>query len=209
MVEPGEYKLTISAGGKTATRTIVVEDDPRVQFSNDDRAKKRKAIETIVTLTKDADAVRRRAVAMNTALTSLTESWKQPGAPTVPEPIKKSAEDLLARVKKVTARLEPPAGGRGGGGAGAPPPYTPPAVPTKLGRVMQAVDSYSGAPTSKQLAEIDEAAATLKASTTEVNTLWDEVPKLNKQLTDAGIPYFTVNPNPPAGGRGGRGGRGN
>ena len=30
-----------------------------------------------------------------------------------------------------------------------------------------------------------------------------------RELTDAGVPYFTVNPNPPAGGRGGRGGRGN
>jgi hypothetical protein len=74
---------------------------------------------------------------------------------------------------------------------------------------MQAIDSFSAAPTAKQLAEIDEAAATLKTATAEVNALWDEVPKLNKQLIDAGVPYFTVNPNPPTGGRGGRGGRGN
>jgi photosystem II stability/assembly factor-like uncharacterized protein len=205
LVDPGEYKLTISANGKTESRTVTVEDDPRVQFSNDDRAKRRKALETIVTLTKDADAARRRAVAMNTSLTSLTEGWKQPGAPTVPDPVKKSAEDLLARVKKMVARLEAPAGGRGGG-AGAPPPYTPPAVPTKLARLMGAIDSYSAAPTSRQVAEIDEAAGQLKTVTAEVNTLWDEVPKLNKQLIDAGVPHFTVNPNPvPAGGRGGRG----
>jgi hypothetical protein len=205
MVDPGEYKLTISANGKTESRTVLVEDDPRVQFSDDDRAKRRKALETIVTMTKEADAARRRAVAMNTSLTSLTDGWKQPGAPTIPEPVKKSAEDLLARVKKAVARLEAPAGGRGGG-AGAPPPYTPPAVPTKLARLMGAIDSYSAAPTARQMAEIDEAAGQLKTLTAEVNTLWDEVPKLNKQLIDAGVPYFTVNPNPvPAGGRGGRG----
>jgi hypothetical protein len=205
LVDPGEYKLTISANGKTESRTITVQDDPRVQFSNDDRAKKRKALDTLVTMTKDADAARRRAVAMNTALTSLTDGWKAPSAPTVPDNVKKSAEDLLARVKKVVARLEAPAGGRGG--AGAPPPYTAPAVPTKLGRLMAAIDNYSAAPTSRQLAEIEEAAAQLKTATAEVNTLWDEVPKLNKQLTDAGVPHFTVNPNPPA--TGGRGGRGN
>jgi photosystem II stability/assembly factor-like uncharacterized protein len=205
MVDPGEYRLTISANGKTESRTVLVEDDPRVQFSNDDRAKRRKALDTIVTMTKDADAARRRAVAMNTSLTSLTDGWKQPGAPAVPDPVKKSAEDLLSRVKKVVARLEAPAGGRGGG-AGAPPPYTPPAIPTKLARLMGAIDSYSAAPTSRQLAEIDEAAGQLKTVSAEVNTLWDEVPKLNKQLIDAGVPHFTVNPNPvPAGGRGGRG----
>jgi len=74
---------------------------------------------------------------------------------------------------------------------------------------MQSIDSYSAAPTSKQLAEIDEAAAQLKSATADVNALWDEVPRLNKQLIDAGVPHFTVTPTPPAGGRGGRSGRGN
>jgi photosystem II stability/assembly factor-like uncharacterized protein len=206
-VDPGEYKLTLTAGGKTESRTVVVEDDPRVQFSSDDRAKKRKAVETLVTMTKEADGVRRKAVAMNTALTSLTDGWKQPNAPTIPEAVKKSAEDLLARVKKAAAKFEQAGGGRGAGGtAGPPPPYTPPPVTTKILRLMGAIDNYSAAPTSRQMAEIDEAAAQLKTGAAEVNALWDEVPKLNKQLTDAGVGYFTVNLNAaPAGGRGGRG----
>jgi photosystem II stability/assembly factor-like uncharacterized protein len=206
-VDPGEYKLTLTANGKTETRTVVVEDDPRVQFSSEDRAKKRKAIETLVTMTKEADTARRRAVAMNAALTSLTDGWKSPNTPTVPDPVKKSAEDLLARVKKAAARFEQAGGGRGAGGtAGPPPPYTPPPVTTKLARLTAAIDNYSAAPTSRQMAEIDEAAAQLKAGTAEVNALWDEVPKLNKQMADAGVGYFTVNLNAaPAGGRGGRG----
>jgi hypothetical protein len=185
----------------------VVEDDPRVQFSGDDRAKKRRAVETLVTLTKEADATRRRAVAMNAALTSLTGSWKQPSAPSIPDAVRKSAEDLLARVKKAAARFETAGGGRGAGGsAGPPPPYTPPPVTAKLARLLTAIDSYSGAPTARQMADIDEAAAQLKSGTAEVNALWDEVPKLNKQMADAGVGYFTVNVNAvPAGGRGGRG----
>jgi hypothetical protein len=121
--------------------------------------------------------------------------------------VKKSAEDLLARVKKVAARFETPGGGRGAGGsAGPPPPYTPPPVTTKLARLLNTIDNYSAAPTARQAAEIDEAAAQLKTGTADVNALWDEVPKLNKQMTDAGVPYFTVNLNSaPAGGRGGRG----
>jgi hypothetical protein len=45
----------------------------------------------------------------------------------------------------------------------------------------------------------------LRKGVADANTLWDEVPKLNKIMTDASVPYFTVNPNtvgPPAGGRG-------
>jgi photosystem II stability/assembly factor-like uncharacterized protein len=207
VVDPGDYKLTISANGKTDTRAVTVEDDPRVQFSSDDRSKRRKALDTLAVMAKDADAARRRAVAMNTALTSLTDGWKQPGAPSVPDAVKKSAEDLLARVKKVVARFESPAGGRGPGGtAGPPPPYTPPPVTQKITRLMNAIDSYSAAPTPRQLADIDETAGQLKSGIADVDALWNEVPKLNKQMTDAGVPYFTVNPNTaPAGGRGGRG----
>lgn len=204
-VDPGEYKLTLSANGKTVTRTVVVEDDPRIQLPSDDRTKRRKALDTLVTMAKEADNARRRAVAMNTALTSLTDGWKQPNAAPVPEPVRKAAEDLLARVKKTAARFESPTGGRGGS-AGPPPPYTPPPVTQKIARLLSAIDGYSAAPTSRQMVDIDETAAQLKSGIADVNALWEETPKLNKQLIEAGVPYFTLNLNPaPSGGRGGRG----
>lgn len=202
LVDPGEYKVTFSANGKTATRTVKVQDDPRIELSDADRAKRRRAIETLVTMTKEADETRRKAVAMNAALTALTESWKQPNAPAVPEPVRKSAGDLLQRVKKAAAGFET-AGGRGAGGsAGPPPPYTPPPVTQKLARLLNSIDSYSASPTSQQLADIEEAAAQLKAGTSEVNALWDEVPKLNQQMISAGVPYVTVSLPAPGGGRG-------
>jgi hypothetical protein len=198
--------VTISANGKTDSRTFTVEEDPRIQLSSDDRGKRRQAIETLMTMTKDADAARRRAVAMNTALTSLTDSWKQPNAPAVPDPVKKAADDLLARVKKAAAKFEQQGGGRGGAGgsAGPPPAYTPPPVTQKIQRLMFSLDGYSAAPTARQMADLEEAQAQLKTGVVEVNALWDEVPKLNKQLADAGVAYFTVNltPAPAAGGRG-------
>jgi len=200
--------VTISAAGKTDSHTVTVTDDPRVQMSTEDRSKRKKAIDTLVTMTKEADAVRRKAAGMNTALTALTDSWKQPNAPPVPDPVKKAAEDLLARVKAAVAVFEAQGGGRGGGGGGAGPPlsYTPPPVTQKIARLMGTIDGYSEPPTSRQLADIEEAAAQLQKGTAEVNKLWDEVPKLNKQMADAGVLYFTVTPStapPAAGGRGG------
>jgi hypothetical protein len=211
LVDPGEYTITITAAGKTDSKTFIVEDDPRVQLSSDDRARRRQALSRLVSMTKDAEAGRKKAVGMNTALTSLTDSWKQPNSPPVPDAVKKAAEDLLVRVKAAAAIFESAGGGRGGrggagGGAGPPPPYTPPPVTQKIGRVLAALDGYSAAPTTRQMADIEDAAAQLQKGLAEVNRLWDEAPKLNKMMADAGMQYFKVveATSPPQGG--GRGG---
>jgi flavin-binding protein dodecin len=170
---------------------VKVDEDPRVQFSDADRARRRKAVDSLVTMTKEADAARRKVVAINTALTSLTDGWKSANAPAVPEPIRKAADDLLARVKKTVAKFETPGGGRGGA-AGPPPPYTPPPVPQKISRLMFALDGYSAAPTSRQMAELEDAAAQLKSGVAEVDGLWEEVPRLNQRMVEAGVPHFSV-----------------
>ena len=205
MVDPGNYVVTIAAAGKTDSRTFTVEEDPRVQLTDDDRAKRRKALSTLSGMTRDADAARRRIVGLNTALTSLTDSWKQPNAPAVPDSVKKSAEDLLTKVKPVFGSFEAPAGGGRGGGAGPGGPYVPPPVTQKIARLMTSIDGYSAAPTTRQTTDLAEAQTQLQAGIAEVNRLWDEVPKLNKLMLDAGIPYFTVTLGPAVqpGGRGG------
>ena len=76
----------------------------------------------------------------------------------------------------------------------------------KINRLMGAIDGYSGPPTSRPLADIEACAAQLQKGLEEVNKLDGEVPKLNKLMQDAGIPYITVDTTsvPPA--QGGRGG---
>ena len=68
----------------------------------------------------------------------------------------------------------------------------PSPVPQKLTRLMGVIGGFSGPPTSRQLADIEEASAELQKGTAEINALWDDVPKLNKTLTDAGVAYFKV-----------------
>jgi hypothetical protein len=210
LVDPGEYTVTVAAAGKTESKTFIVEEDPRVELSAEDRAKRRQAINTLVSLTKEADAARRKAVAMNTSMTTLIESWSQANAPKVPDDVKKAATDLAARVKTAASVFENQGGGRGGGGggsAGPPPAYVPPPVTQKISRVMAAIDGFSGPPTSRQLSDIQDATAQLHKGQEEVNKLWDEVPKLNKLMLDAGVPYFTVmDPSTVPAAAGGRGG---
>jgi photosystem II stability/assembly factor-like uncharacterized protein len=208
LVDPGEYTVTISSNGKTGSRTVTVEEDPRVEFSAEDRAKRRKAIDTLVALARDAEASRKKAVAMNTALTNLTEGWKHAGAPQAPDNVKKAVEDMAARVKKAAAVFEAE-GGRGGRGGGAGPPaaYTPPPVTQKIARLINTIDSYSAAPTSRQMADIEEASAELQKGAAEIDALWAETPKLNKVMSDSGVQYFTIDLNSvPPSAQGGRGG---
>jgi hypothetical protein len=82
-------------------------------------------------------------------------------------------------------------------------------VTQKLTRLMTAISAYSSAPTARQLADLEEASAELQKGTAEINQLWDEVPKLNKLMTDAGVTYFKVNLPASAPAAGGRRGGGN
>ncbi len=206
LVDPGEYTVSLTLAGKTETQKVTVEDDPRIQMSDEVRARRRKAIDTLVSMTKEADGGRRKAVAMTTALTNLTNGWKTPNAAPVPEAVKTAAEDLLKRVKTAAAIFENQNAGGRGGSAGPPPPYSPPPVTQKIARLMQGIDNYSEAPTSRQMSDIDVASAELQKGLAAINTLWDEVPKFNKMMSDAGVQYFKVDLNSvPAATFGGRG----
>jgi len=57
---------------------------------------------------------------MNTAVTTLTETWKRPAAPAVPDSVKKATEDTLAKIKAVLGTFEGPAGGGRGTTRGGP-----------------------------------------------------------------------------------------
>jgi hypothetical protein len=213
-VDPGEYTVTLTANGKSDSHKVTVEDDPRVTMSTEDRLKKRTAIDTLVSLTRDAETSRRKAVAMTTALTNLQASWNAANAAPVPDAVKKAVEDLAAKVKVADAYFEAAGGGGrggggggGGGGAGARGEFTPPPVTQKIARLMGSIDGFSGPPTARQLADMEDAAAELKKGAAAVDAVWDEVPKLNKVMSDAGVAYFRVDlnavPAAPAGGRGG------
>jgi len=68
-------------------------------------------------------------------------------------------------------------------------------VTQKIGRLLGALDSYTGAPTSRQLAEAQDCSAQLQKDVAELNKLAADVPALNKMMTSAGIPYFNAGVN--------------
>lgn len=172
-------------------------------MSSQDRTQRRDALTKLYGMAKEADEGRRKIAALQTSLTGLTDGWKRPGAPQVPDNVKKAADDLLAKVKEVIGTFEVERTGQLGG-AGPPLKYTPPPVNQKITRLMGGIDSFSAAPTAKQVEDMIAARAELDQGLAAVKKLTDEeLPKLNKSMIDAGVPYITVETAPPAGRRGG------
>jgi hypothetical protein len=208
LVDPGEYTITLAMAGKTDSKTAAVSEDPRVTFSAEDRARRKAAVDRLIAMAKEADTGRRKIVAMQIALTNLIDSWKRPAAPPVPDSIKKATDEMLAKVKAALPpfEMEPSDGPVILGFAGAPLKYTPPPVNQQITRLLGSIANYPGAPTSKQLIDIDQCGAELKQGLAEVGKLDGDIPKLNKMMAEAGIPYVTIdttNVHAPAGGRGG------
>jgi len=106
LVDPGEYTVAIAAVGKTESKTVAVEEDPRVTMSAEDRAKRRQALTKLYGLTREADGGRRKIVALQTSLTTLTDGWKRPNTPKVPDDVKKAADALLAKVGELAVSRE-------------------------------------------------------------------------------------------------------
>jgi hypothetical protein len=194
LVDPGEYNVAIAAAGKNETKTVAVEEDPRITLSAADRTKRRQALTKLYGMAREAETGRRKIVAMRTSLTTLTDSWKRPGASQPPDTVKKAADDLLARVKEIAGLFEVDRQG-GLGFAGPPLTFTPPPLNQKIGRLMGAIDGYSAAPTERQFTDIDLEAGELGPAVASVNKLANEdVPRLNKMMADAGVPYVSAGP---------------
>jgi hypothetical protein len=194
LVDPGEYNVAIAAASKNETKTVAVEEDPRITLPVGDRAKRRQALTKLYGMAREAETGRRKIVAMRTSLTTLTDSWKRPGASQPAEPIKKAADDLLARVKEVAGVFEVDRQG-GLGFAGPPLTFTPPPVNQKIGRLMGAIDGYSAAPTDRQMSDIEQISSELTPALASVNKLaTEDVPRLNKMMADAGVPYVSAGP---------------
>ena len=196
LVDPGEYTITVAAAGKTESKTVTVDEDPRVTMSVEARTQRRQALSKLYAMAREADEGRRKIVAIRASLSTLTDGWKRPGSAKVPDEVKKAADDLLAQVKQVVGVFEVERQGQLGG-AGPPLTYTPPPVNQKIGRLMGSIDSYSGEPSARQMEDVNQASAELEPAIALVKKIADEdLPRLNKMMAEAGVPYVTADVRP-------------
>jgi photosystem II stability/assembly factor-like uncharacterized protein len=190
-VPPGEYIIKVTASGKEAVKTARIEEDPRIQISEADRARWNDAKMKVYEFQKTADSAQRSVQNLKTQLTALQESLKKnPGAP---QSITAAVKAVADQIDDIQRRLVPVFDQSGN--AGPPLPDAPRPLIRRLGQLAGALDSYTAAPTTDQAAAIDDLSTELKALIEQLNRVIDEaVPNLNKQMRDSGVAFVSPGP---------------
>jgi photosystem II stability/assembly factor-like uncharacterized protein len=202
-VDPGDYVIEVSIGGSKETKKFTVEDDPRITwFSQADRAKRRAAIDELVGMTKDADALRKRFNTADASLTSLETSWKRPDAPKIPDDVKKLADSL----KKSFDDLRPTFANRGFGGgepqvspeerkaelARPEPDFVLPALTNRVSQLINQLEGFSAAPSQTQLQQIAMVKTAIAGAGRSLDQLRDQVVKFNNAMNAAKVPFVPL-----------------
>jgi hypothetical protein len=192
-VEPGKYTVKIKAGTKEASQEVVVEDDPHVQLSPEDRAARRAAMDQLYAMEKSAAKDRKTIQGLKDALSAVRAQWKadrgKPDAPKIPDEIQKAADELQKRVDKVAEKYAREREGLGN--AGPPFEWKPEPLPDQVQGLLQDLDGFAAAPGGQQKEKLAELSPLVSDASAQVKKLVDEdLPALNKKMNDAGIPHI-------------------
>jgi hypothetical protein len=196
-VEPGKYTIKIKAGMKEATQEVVVEDDPHIQLSPEDRAARRAAIDQLYAMQKTAAKDRKTVQGLKDALNATRGQWKadagKPDLPKIPEEIQKAADELQKKVDKVAEKYIRDRGGLGN--AGPPFEWKPEPLPDQVQGLLQDLDGFAAAPGGQQKEKITELGPLVSDASAQAKKLIDEdLAALNKKMNDAGVPHIVPKP---------------
>ncbi len=204
LVEPGEYTVKIKAGAKEAAQKVVVEEDPRVQISPEDRAARRAAITQLYEMARTADKDRKTMQGVQDALKSAREGWKKeaakPNGIKIHEEIQKMADELQKKVDSLAEKLARPP--QGLGNAGPPLEWKPDPLGERVQDLLGDLDGFVAAPGGQQKEKIAELAPLVADASAQVKKIVEEdLAGLNKKMNEAGIPHVVPGAAPlhPAG----------
>ena len=209
-VDPGTYTVKVKRGDTELSKTLTIIEDPRINFSAEDRAKKRAALMKLQPLVVQAqmagNMMTNPTSGLRANLNNAIQSWKRPGAPQIPENIRKMAEDLL---KKVDAAYiswgTPPSEVANLSAAGPALVQYPTPLNQRAAQLLGAIENSSNAPTDYELSQIDALAQRIPPAVEIVRKLINEdLANLNNAMREAKVPYI----QPPTLGGGGAGRRG-
>jgi len=166
LVDPGEYVAKLTAGGKELSTPVLVEADPAVTITNEDRATRRSIITAVLELQGKTQRESTRADALDTQLSALAKT-------DAPSPIKKALTDAAkeaAAQKTELARIN-----------------------RSTGQLFGMVIGSPFLPTTTQREELEDLDKDFDKHSTELETLLKKtVPAIEKQLNDAGVPRISI-----------------
>lgn len=191
IADPGTYTIKVALGDDSQTQTVQLQQDPRVQTSEADAAARHDAIMQLYALYKSGNDGEQLINGFKKSLDDTLTAWSKPGAPKIPDDIRKQAEALQKKVNDLQKEFV----SEGGFGAGGPLHYTPPPLPQRVGRLMSQLDEYSAGPTQSEKDEMAAVSQELNQAVDQLHTLVNtDLASLNKALNDAGVPHITAEP---------------
>jgi hypothetical protein len=211
LVEPGDYTVKVTLGDASDTKVVHVEEDPRIEISPADRAKRFAAIKDAFALTRDLTTTQTQIVSLKTSLDAAMTAWKsRPRDQRIPDNVQKAADDFSKKVNEVAGKfVNPPLESEEQGSAAPPLINYPPTIGQRIGQVFGGMQSVTAAPTADEMTEyavLKKELEDLKPQVTEL--VKAGLPALNKMINDAGVAQIVLVQT--AGGGGGRrGGEGN
>ncbi len=203
-VEPGDYTVKVTMGDQTQTKTVHVEEDPRIQISPEDRAKRHDVMMKAFALQREVTATQQSIVSLKTAVDNAITAWKaRPASAKIPDNVQKAAEDFQKQVNTVAYKfINPPEEGAEQGSAAPPLVVYPPTMGQRAGNVYGALQGVTAAPTADELSDLDMLTKDLADLKPQVDKLVKEgLPALNKLMNDSGVPFIVVTPIAAGGGR--------
>jgi photosystem II stability/assembly factor-like uncharacterized protein len=200
LVDPGSFTVEISVGSNKVSKQFTAEEDPRITwFTSADRTKRRAAINELVELTKQADALRKKFTAADASLTALQNSWKRPDAFKVPDDVKKQAEALkttLDAMRPLFATrnfFEPPTPEERKAELAKPEPdFVLPALNQRIAQLIQGLEGFAAAPSESQLKQNAVVKTAVAEAGREMAKLHDQVVKFNDAMNAAKVPVVPV-----------------
>jgi photosystem II stability/assembly factor-like uncharacterized protein len=186
-VLPGHYKITLTAGGQSYTKTLDIKMDPRVKTTPADLRRQFELDRKIAdALHKDYEALQQLR-GLRVQLNSLDGR--------APAEIKKAEEDLQAKATTIQGE---------GGGYGArflttPEGRTLSRLNSGFDALLSALDTADAAPTTQQQEMFGELNKALEGQLSAWGELKSkDIPALNDQLKKAGLP--AIDPEKPLSG---------
>jgi hypothetical protein len=166
LVDPGDYIAKLTTGGKELSTPVLVEADPAVTITSEDRATRRSIITAVLDLQAKTQRESTRADTLDTQLSALAKT-------DAPEPIKKALTDAAkeaATQKTELARIN-----------------------RSTGQLFGMVSGSPFLPTTTQREELEDLDKDFGKHSAELETLLKTtVPAIEKQLNDAGVPRISM-----------------
>ena len=179
-MSPGTYTAKVTAGAASATRPILVEEDPRITIGASERKEWEQSARQGAKLWGRADAANRSVTALKKQLADVQESQK--AAPDDVKAALKTLADTVDGLARQLNRQEPL------GFAGAPLAEDPdPLLPRARGLYL-AISGITAAPTAQQRQALVRVQKRVDETVAAVNGVIEKgVPEMNRMLGERGV----------------------